>query len=279
MYNEAMTGVKTHLWKLSSPSQLSFIAELPDGIGGTVSPKMDHLVCFMGGNLALGATEGKTVSDARKEEGGRKWGKRQENDLQLARELTRTCYEMYRVTKTGLAPEIVYFNMEGSGESDITIKPRDAHNLQRPETVESLFIMWRLTKDKIYREWGWNIFEAFMKHSATKEGFTSLDDVMRVPAPQRDNMESFWLVGITLSVVVVTPNANLLQAETLKYLYLLFSPDDLLSLDKVVFNTEAHPFPKIDIPPIFKGKVGWERLPRDKSGMIDKPLQKAEAGN
>lgn len=30
-------------------------------------------------------------------------------------------------------------------------------------------------------------------------------------------------------------------AETLKYLYLLFSPDDLMSLDKWVFNTEAHP--------------------------------------
>lgn len=31
-------------------------------------------------------------------------------------------------------------------------------------------------------------------------------------------------------------------AETLKYLYLLFSPRDVLSLDEWVFNTEAHPF-------------------------------------
>jgi hypothetical protein len=31
-------------------------------------------------------------------------------------------------------------------------------------------------------------------------------------------------------------------AETLKYLYLLFAPDSVLDLDKVVFNTEAHPF-------------------------------------
>lgn len=30
-------------------------------------------------------------------------------------------------------------------------------------------------------------------------------------------------------------------AETLKYLYLLFSPDSIISLDKFVFNTEAHP--------------------------------------
>jgi hypothetical protein len=30
-------------------------------------------------------------------------------------------------------------------------------------------------------------------------------------------------------------------AETLKYLYLIFSPDDVVPLDKYVLNTEAHP--------------------------------------
>lgn len=32
-------------------------------------------------------------------------------------------------------------------------------------------------------------------------------------------------------------------AETWKYLYLLFSSEDLLPLDKWVFNTEGHPLP------------------------------------
>jgi hypothetical protein len=31
-------------------------------------------------------------------------------------------------------------------------------------------------------------------------------------------------------------------AETLKYLYLLFSDDNTLNIEGVVFNTEAHPF-------------------------------------
>lgn len=31
------------------------------------------------------------------------------------------------------------------------------------------------------------------------------------------------------------------MAETLKYLYLTFSPSDTISLDDYVFNTEAHP--------------------------------------
>jgi hypothetical protein len=34
-------------------------------------------------------------------------------------------------------------------------------------------------------------------------------------------------------------------AETLKYLFLLFSPPDVIPLDKHVFNTEAHVFPII----------------------------------
>lgn len=38
--------------------------------------------------------------------------------------------------------------------------------------------------------------------------------------------------------------------ETLKYLYLLFSDDmELLSLDKYIFNTEAHPLPIWPSPP------------------------------
>lgn len=35
----------------------------------------------------------------------------------------------------------------------------------------------------------------------------------------------------------------IVQAETLKYLYLLFGPNDIIPLDQYVFNTEAHPLP------------------------------------
>jgi hypothetical protein len=50
--------------------------------------------------------------------------------------------------------------------------------------------------------------------------------------------------------------ANGSEAETLKYLYLLFSPDDLLPLTDVVFNTEAHIFPRMGEGRI---KTGWKR--------------------
>jgi mannosidase alpha-like ER degradation enhancer 2 len=38
-------------------------------------------------------------------------------------------------------------------------------------------------------------------------------------------------------------------AETLKYLYLIFAPDQALDFDQVVFNTEGHPLRR-DFKPI-----------------------------
>jgi hypothetical protein len=101
------------------------------------------------------------------------------------------------------------------------------YNLQRPETVESLFYLWRATGDPKYREWGWLIFQAFEKYTRVEHGYASIDSVRHPQNPgYRDKMETFYL------------------AETLKYLYLLFSDDDaLLPLDKFVINTEAHPLP------------------------------------
>ena len=50
-------------------------------------------------------------------------------------------------------------------------------NILRPETVESLFYLWRLTGNKTYQEWGWNIFQAFEKNSRVEFGYVGLKDV------------------------------------------------------------------------------------------------------
>lgn len=50
-------------------------------------------------------------------------------------------------------------------------------NILRPETVESLFYLWRLTGNKTYQEWGWNIFQAFEKNSRIESGYVGLKDV------------------------------------------------------------------------------------------------------
>lgn len=236
MYEEATKGIRHLLVQKSIPKGLIFVGELPSGSKGAFSPKMDHLVCFLPGTLALGATKGITKEKAMKDN---LLTFEDLENLKLAEDLAKTCFEMYSVTSTGLAPEIAYFHTEdyfeqgldGGNKSseymnDIIIKYADRHNLLRPETVESLFVLYRITENPKYREWGWQIFEAFEKHTKVDSGgYSSLDDVTRLPPQRRDKMETFFL------------------GETLKYLYLLFADSTVIPLDKFVFNTEAHPFP------------------------------------
>ena len=281
MWNQALAGVRKHLLVYSSPSHFTVLGERPNGLSSGLSPKMDHLVCFMPGTIALGATGGLTVEEAKK---AGKWGKKEQEELDLAIELTKTCWGMYKVTATGLAPEITFFETGESPQTpqtgkltgaeissssegwkkDFIVKPQDSHNLQRPETVETLFYMWRITGDEKYRDWGWEMFKSFVKYSAADDGagFTSLNNVNEIPPMLRDNMESFWL------------------AETLKYFYLLFSPRDLLPLDSIVINTEAHIFPRFELK---RGlKTGWERKPRGEDGRIVQPKsggEKPKAGS
>ncbi|EHY51897.1 mannosyl-oligosaccharide alpha-1,2-mannosidase [Exophiala dermatitidis] len=277
MWEEALAGVKKHLVTYSKHASLTILAERQNGLSMPLTPKMDHLVCFMPGTIALAVTEGQSVQEA-KARLGDKWTKKHDEDLKLAEELMKTCWGMYKVTPTGLAPEISYFRTDtpprqwqghvdpdwsppqssplsddpdADWRLDYDIHSNDVHNLQRPETVESLFYMYRITKDPKYRQWGWEMFEAFREHTKVVDevtgevyAYTSLYTVMENPVKnrkKRDNMESFWL------------------AETLKYFYLLFSDDDFFPLDKVVYNTEAHPLPKFDISGSKVFKTGWQR--------------------
>lgn len=212
-YLQAMDGVITKLIaNTNGAKRWTFVAELS---GGSQIPKMDHLVCFLPGLLALGVMSDAVTSEAMREQ-----------HTQLAKDLTETCVGMYD-TATGLAPEIVHFNTAQGSSNEMYIKPADAHNILRPETVESLFYLYRLTRDVRYQNYGWKIFEAFEKYSKVgKDGYTGLNNVESRSSSRRDNMESFFL------------------AETLKYLYLLFDDSaTLLPLDQFVFNTEAHPLP------------------------------------
>lgn len=146
MYRQSVRGIRQHLLARSQPNNLLFIGELHNlNSLGQVSPKMDHLVCFIGGSFALGATQGLRLAQEPL------MTHVDEQDLELGREITRTCYEMYNTTATGLASEIVYFNTQEDSQQDISIHPGDRHNLLRPETMESIFLMYRITGDPIYR--------------------------------------------------------------------------------------------------------------------------------
>lgn len=199
MYDKAMAGVMEKLIYDSTPTGLTYIAEMQ---GGNIVPKMDHLACFVPGMLALGADLA---------------GQERDKHMRVARGIARTCYEMYRRQPTGVAPEFINFVNGADFVNGAN------HNLLRPEALEAMFVMWRMTGDPVYREWGWAMFQGFEKNCKTGSGYSGLQDVTRVPAPQDDAMQSFFL------------------AETLKYAGMLFADGNTIPLDEYVLNTEAHP--------------------------------------
>ena len=134
MWDRAMDGMHEQLLRKSSPTGLTYIA---NRIDGKLEHKMDHLVCFLGGSLALSAYTDPLGLDS----------SRARRDLRTARALTYTCYQMYARTRTGMAPEYVRFE----GDEDMVV-PRDSpYSILRPEAVEAFYYLSALTGDPIYR--------------------------------------------------------------------------------------------------------------------------------
>ena len=77
---------------------------------------------------------------------------------------------------------------------------------------------------------------AINKTCRGENGFFGITDVGSSNPEKKDNQESFFL------------------AETLKYLYLLFTEDSYFDLKDWVFNTEAHPLP------IWKDGTAWQKM-------------------
>jgi len=194
--------------------------------GRSYTPKLEHLTCFTGGSIGMGA---KLLS--------------RKHDLDIARRVTETCYWAYNSTETGIGPEEMTFYRDKDidrfevatstsgtsrrgrprGAPVVGVRSVSPDYRNRPETIESVFYMWRITGDPQWQERGWQMFCSWVTHSMTKHGFAAISNVLHVPAMLYDSMESYVF------------------AETFKYYYLLFSPPNLISLDEYVFSTEAHP--------------------------------------
>ncbi|XP_064912831.1 mannosyl-oligosaccharide 1,2-alpha-mannosidase IA isoform X1 [Columba livia] len=204
MYYDAVQAIETHLIRKSSGG-LMYIAEWK---GGLLEHKMGHLTCFAGGMFALGA------DGAPNDKTG--------HHIELGAEIARTCHESYDRTSMKLGPEA--FRFDGGVEA-IATRQNEKYYILRPEVIETYMYMWRLTHDPKYRQWGWEAVEALEKHCRVDGGYSGIRDVYNNHESHDDVQQSFFL------------------SETLKYLYLLFSEDDLLPFEHWVFNTEAHPLP------------------------------------
>jgi mannosidase alpha-like ER degradation enhancer 2 len=130
-------------------------------------------------------------------------------DLDHARRLQDSAFKMW--TLNGIEPEALDYR---------DMRVTSAGYQLRPEIAESAYYLYHYTKDPKYLQMGQTFLEDLIKYCRTDAGYTILRNV--TTKEKGDLMHSFFL------------------AETLKYLYLLFTPE-ALDFDKVVFNTEAHP--------------------------------------
>ena len=178
-------------------------------------------------------------------------------DLAVAKELTDSAIWSYQSTATGLMPEIMdfygpdqperwsyqdsSFGRTKARQKGIPLGIRsqpDPNYKGRPEAIESVFYMYRITGDPIWQDHGWRMFTAWIEHALVSYGFANIVDVNKVPVSHDDIQESFVLTGEPRCWA--SADKELISiSETLKYYYLLFSPEDLISLDDYVFNTEA----------------------------------------
>lgn len=131
-------------------------------------------------------------------------------DVKRGRRLEESCFRMW--TLRGIEPEVLDYR---------TMAIKHAGYQLRPEIIESAWYLHRAMHHARYLTMGKTFFDSLAAHCRTESGYTTLKSVETME--KGDLMPSYFL------------------AETLKYLYLLFAPDSALDMNKVVFNTEAHP--------------------------------------
>lgn len=256
MYEKAVDAALQHnLYRPMTPENKDILisgqirAKDKDGkIQFELESQGQHLVCFLGGMLALG---------------GRLFNRQQ--DVDTAAKLTNGCIYTYEAFPHGIMPETFHMIAcdpreqcqwdekrwkegvlreskikEGeTTQADSIIRNQhlpegftripDRRYILRPEAIESVFMMYRVTGEHEYTEHAWTMFKAIEEATKTELANTAVWDVTVAGEKPRavDSMESFWM------------------GETLKYFYLIFSDPELISLDEYVFNTEAHPLRRL----------------------------------
>lgn len=173
---------------------------------GQLIHEVEHLTCFAGAMLGLGS---KLLDRAQ--------------DMDDAERFTETCYWLSASTPTGLQPEVVEFYQPDEvvwenvtrrgGHSYLPPPPGEAglgeqveermkgspagarkvvtRGINRPETIESIFYMYRLTGDRKWQEKGWKMFVSWVTAAKVAGGISSIHDVTRKEYYHSDNMESF----------------------------------------------------------------------------------------
>ncbi|KAH9491475.1 ER degradation-enhancing alpha-mannosidase-like protein 2 [Bulinus truncatus] len=180
-------------------------------------------------------------------------------DLDDAMKTIHNFHQVWR--QFGFTPE--YYNIP---KAEVH-QGREGYPL-RPEIIESVMYLYKATKDPYLLEIGVDIVETIEHSARTACGYATIKDVR--DHQLEDRMESFFL------------------AETTKYLYLLFDPDNfihnngshgdvintpsgscVIEAGGYVFNTEAHPIDLAAVHCCSAEKKEEDRLLQDFHNNLD----------
>jgi mannosyl-oligosaccharide alpha-1,2-mannosidase len=160
----------------------------PEGL--RIVPEMQHLTCFVGGMYALA---GKLFA--------------RDDYVDLGGRLTAGCVWAYDAFASNIMPEISQLepcqNLTGpcpytgrvtppgslSANPDGFVRVRDPRYLLRPEAIESVFYMWRITGDTVWRDAAWRMWEGIVKETETEHAFAAIEDVREPASAKIDSME------------------------------------------------------------------------------------------
>lgn len=165
-----------------------------------LNPESEHLGCFVGGVYGLG---------------GRLFGRPEWVENQGVK-ITKGCVYAYRAMPTGMMPE--RYNMVPCPSRDDAgcrwneevwerekkkrlewkqhlpkgfTTAKDPRYILRPEAIESVFVMWRITGRQEFQEAAWDMFTAVSNGTETEFANAAVVDVTKAeyPLPKEDYME------------------------------------------------------------------------------------------
>lgn len=171
-----------------------------------LDPETEHLSCYIGGTFALG---GKLLS--------------KKVEVAIGEKLARGCAYAYKSFPTGLMPERL--NMvpcpdrqlcawaEEEWQEESAKRPeykehlpkgfttaKDPRYILRPEAIESIFYMYRITGRKEYQDIAWEMFTSIIKGTETDIANAAVQDVTiaEYPLPKEDYMEVSRSIAFSL---------------------------------------------------------------------------------
>ncbi|KAF8342750.1 glycoside hydrolase family 47 protein [Cantharellus anzutake] len=239
------TAVDSSIKYLLTTSSVGNWTYLTDHTGGRNRFIGSHLGCFVGGNWIMG---GKLLNN--------------KTILDYGLSLTDACINTYTSDVTGIGPEVFAYtgvgtvsgNWTGGGEPSAFDQAfYNEHGFYvynnysfydlRPEVLESNFYAWRATGDVKYQKNAAAALQSILKNCKAPLAFAPIINVQKLDSGFIDDTESFFF------------------AEVMKYLYLTFDDPNHISLDKWVFNTEAHPLLAPAGLPAYKVSQGAKQSP------------------